>query len=109
IVCLPPLGKLSSDRPSLRLVLNATGVILHTNLGRAPLFRGAARAAAEVASGYSNLEYDLASGERGDRYAHCTHLVSRLTGSESSLIVNNNAAAVSLAINTMALGRDVIV
>ncbi len=103
------LHKLSADRPSLRLVLNATGVILHTNLGRAPLAPGAARAAAEIASGYSSLEYDLDSGKRGDRYTHCTDFVSRLTGSESSLIVNNNAAAVSLAINTMALGREVIV
>jgi L-seryl-tRNA(Ser) seleniumtransferase len=100
---------LSSDRPSLRPVINGTGVILHTNLGRAPLARAATTAAAEVAGGYSSLEYDLEAGERGDRYTHCTDLASELTGAEASLVVNNNAAAVSLAINTLASGRDVIV
>jgi L-seryl-tRNA(Ser) seleniumtransferase len=100
---------LSGDRPSLRRVVNGTGVILHTNLGRAPLARAAARAAAEIAEGYSSLEYDLEVGERGDRYTHCTDLASQLTGAEASLVVNNNAAAVSLAINTLARGRDVIV
>ncbi|MCL7960756.1 MAG: L-seryl-tRNA(Sec) selenium transferase [marine benthic group bacterium] len=100
---------LSSDRPSLRTVVNATGVILHTNLGRAPLARAASTAAAEVAGGYSSLEYDLEGGARGDRYTHCTDLASQLTGAEASLVVNNNAAAVSLAISTLANGRDVIV
>lgn len=100
---------LPSDRPSLRAVVNATGVILHTNLGRAPLAADAIRAAAEVAGGYSTLEYDLDAGERGDRSRHCTDLVGRLTGAEASLVVNNNAAAVSLAINTLARGRDVLV
>lgn len=103
------LRLLEEDRPHLRPVVNATGVILHTNLGRAPLAEVAARAAAETSQGYSNLEYDLAEGERGDRYAHCADLVSRLTGSEASLVVNNNAAAVALAINTLSRGRDVIV
>lgn len=101
--------RLSTDRPSLRPVVNGTGVILHTNFGRAPLATVAARVAAEIAGGYSSLEYDLQVGERGDRYLHCADLLSRLTGAESSLVVNNNAAAVSLAINTLARGRDVIV
>ena len=103
------LRKLSSDRPSLRLVVNGTGVILHTNLGRAPLAAAATRVAAEIAGGYSSLEYDLQVGERGDRYTHCADLVSHLTGAEASLVVNNNAAAVALAINTLARGRDVVV
>ena len=103
------LRLLEADRPSLRTVVNATGVILHTNLGRAPLAEAAARAAAEISQGYSSLEYDLEGGGRGDRYAHCAELVSQLTGSESSLVVNNNAAAVALAINTLSRGRDVVV
>ena len=102
-------SRLRADRPSLRLVVNATGVLLHTNLGRAPLATEAARAAASLAEGYATLEYDLDLGRRGDRYDHCAALVSRLTGSEASLVVNNNAAAVSLAINTLAHGRDVVV
>lgn len=103
------LADLQGDRPALRTVLNGTGVILHTNLGRAPLATSAARAAAEVASCYSSLEYDVASGSRGDRYAHCAELLCRLTGSEDALVVNNNAAAISLAINELARGRDVVV
>jgi L-seryl-tRNA(Ser) seleniumtransferase len=103
------LRTLSGDRPSLRPVVNGTGVILHTNLGRAPLAPAASSAAAEIAGGYSTLEYDLAAGARGDRYTHCRDLASQLTGAEASLVVNNNAAAVSLAINTLANGRDVIV
>jgi len=103
------LRRLAADRPSLRPVINGTGVILHTNLGRAPLAAEAARVAMDIAAGYSSLEYDLEAGERGDRYTHCSDLVSRLTGAESALVVNNNAAAVSLAINTLAFGRDVIV
>ena len=101
--------RLAEDRPSLRPVINGTGVLLHTNLGRAPLAAEAARVAMEIAAGYSSLEYDLEAGERGSRYTHCSDLVSRLTGAESALVVNNNAAAVSLAINTLARGRDVIV
>jgi len=102
-------SRLQADRPSLRPVVNATGVVLHTNLGRAPLAADAARAAASLAEGYSTLEYDLELGRRGDRYDHCSALVSRLTGAEASLVVNNNAAAVALAINTLARGRDVVV
>ncbi len=103
------LRVLETDRPSLRPVINATGVILHTNLGRAPLAEAAITAAAEVARGYSSLEYDLDEGKRGDRYEHCAGLVCLLSGSESALVVNNNAAAVALAINSLARGRDVLV
>jgi len=103
-------GALQSDeRSSLRRVLNGTGVILHTNLGRAPLSRAAALAVHEIVTGFSNLEYDLASGERGSRYVHCASLVVELTGSEAALIVNNNAAAVALTVNELAAGRDVVV
>ncbi|MCK5489053.1 MAG: L-seryl-tRNA(Sec) selenium transferase, partial [Gemmatimonadetes bacterium] len=99
--------RLSTDRASLRPVVNGTGVILHTNLGRAPLASVAARVAAEIAGGYSSLEYDLQVGERGDRYLHCADLLSRLTGAESSLVVNNNAAAVMLVLNTLARRKEV--
>lgn len=95
-------------RPSLRPVLNATGVVLHTNLGRAPLAEEAV-AALGVASGYANLEYDLERGARGSRYGHCAELLCELSGAEAALVVNNNAAAVSLIVNELALGRDVIV
>ncbi len=95
--------------PCLRRVLNGTGVVLHTNLGRAPLASVALEALEPVAGGYSNLEFDLATGRRGSRYAHCSDLVGRLTGSEAALVVNNNAAAVSLVVNELALGREVIV
>lgn len=95
--------------PGLRRVLNGTGVVLHTNLGRAPLASVALEALAPVAGGYSNLEYDLATGQRGSRYTHCTRLLRRLAGSDAALVVNNNAAAVSLVVNELALGREVIV
>ncbi|MDP2954012.1 MAG: L-seryl-tRNA(Sec) selenium transferase, partial [Chloroflexota bacterium] len=96
-------------RPSLRPIINATGVILHTNLGRAPLSATALEAAAEAARGYSNLEFDLASGERGSRQQHVESLLCRLTGSESALVVNNNAAAVLLGLIALARGKEVIV
>ncbi|MBA3433574.1 MAG: L-seryl-tRNA(Sec) selenium transferase, partial [Actinobacteria bacterium] len=96
-------------RPSLRRVLNATGVLVHTNLGRAPLADAALARVVEVASGYSNLEYDLASGERGSRQDHLAPLLQRLTGAEAALVVNNNAAAVLLALAALAEGREVIV
>ncbi len=97
------------SRPKLRRVINATGVVLHTNLGRAVL-SPAARAAVEmVASGYSNLELDLESGRRGSRYAPLEGLLTNLTGAEAALVVNNNAAAVLLALSTLARGREVIV
>jgi L-seryl-tRNA(Ser) seleniumtransferase len=96
-------------RPSLRRVINATGVIVHTNLGRAPLAREAIDAVTDVAAHYSNLEYDLAAGERGHREAHCRELLARLAASEAALVANNNAAAVMLVLNTLAEGGEVIV
>lgn len=103
------LDELEGDIPSPRPVLNGTGVVLHTNLGRAPLSPSAARAAVRAACRYTALEYDVETGTRGDRYAHCADLLTRLTGSEAALVVNNNAAAVSLIISELARGRDVVV
>jgi L-seryl-tRNA(Ser) seleniumtransferase len=95
--------------PTLRPVINATGVIIHTNLGRAPL-SAAARAAMEGASqGYSTLEYDLQAGQRGHRTVHVERLLCELTGAEAALVVNNNAGAVLLALTEMAQGRGVVV
>ncbi len=96
-------------QPSLRRVINATGVIIHTNLGRAPLARAAVEAVSDAAAHYSNLEYDLARGERGHRETHCQVLLSRLAGSEAAVVTNNNAAAVLLVLNTLADGGEVIV
>jgi L-seryl-tRNA(Ser) seleniumtransferase len=96
-------------RPSLRHVINATGVVLHTNLGRAPLAQSAIDAMASIAGGYSNLEYDVDAGTRGSRYAHCASLLRELTGAEDALVVNNCAAALVLALNTLADGRDAII
>jgi L-seryl-tRNA(Ser) seleniumtransferase len=95
--------------PSLCRVVNATGVILHTNLGRAPLAQAAIDAVADVGSHYSNLEYDLDRGERGHRESHCQDLLARLAGSEAAVVANNNAAAVLLVLNTLAEGGEVIV
>jgi len=95
--------------PRLRRVLNATGVVVHTNLGRAPLAASALERIQEVAAGYSNLEYDLEEGARGSRQDHVSPLLSELTGAEAALVVNNNAAAVLLAIAALAEGRDVLV
>src|SRR5271163_717531 len=95
--------------PSLVRVINATGVILHTNLGRAPLSAAAAAQIAEAATHYSNLEYDIESGERGKRDVHTARLLADLTGAESAIVVNNNAAAVFLVLNTLAKGAEVIV
>jgi L-seryl-tRNA(Ser) seleniumtransferase len=99
----------SARRPALRRVLNATGVIAHTNLGRAPLAAEAIERVDEVARGYSNLEYDLEAGGRGSRQAHVTAILRRLTGGEAALVVNNNAAAVMLALAALAEGREVLV
>ncbi|MBA3428280.1 MAG: L-seryl-tRNA(Sec) selenium transferase [Actinobacteria bacterium] len=96
-------------RPGLRRVLNATGVVVHTNLGRAPLAAAAIERVVEVGAGYSNLEYDLAEGTRGSRQHHLASLLRRLTGAEAALVVNNNAAAVLLALAALAEGREVIV
>jgi L-seryl-tRNA(Ser) seleniumtransferase len=112
------LGELVADararlevagRPALRPVLNATGVIVHTNLGRAPLPEAAIEAAAEVARGYSNLEYDLEAGRRGSRQSHVEGLASELTGAEAAVVVNNCAAAVLLASAALAAGRGLVV
>ncbi len=94
---------------SLRRVINATGIVVHTNLGRSPLARSAVDAVAEVAAGYSTLEYDVASGERGSRHTHVEKLICRLTGAEAAMAVNNNAAAVLLGIAGLARDRDAIV
>ena len=94
---------------SLRPVINATGVVLHTNLGRALLSPQALERMTAVAAAYSNLELDLASKERGSRYSHVEGLLRRLTGAEDALVVNNNAAAVLLALETLAHGKEVIV
>ncbi len=95
--------------PSLSPVINASGVIIHTNLGRAPLSERARRAAALVAAGYCNLEYDLEEGERGSRYVHAARLLKQLTGAEDALVVNNNAAAVLLALSALAREREVLI
>jgi len=99
----------AARRPSLRRVLNATGVLIHTNLGRAPLAQSALTRVVEVGGGYSNLEYDLEAGVRGSRQDHLIGLLQRITGAEASLVVNNNAAAVMLALAALAEGREVIV
>jgi L-seryl-tRNA(Ser) seleniumtransferase len=95
--------------PSLRPVINASGVVLHTNLGRAPLAGPALAAIRAAAEGYSNLEYDLATGDRGSRQVHVERLLCALTGAEAAFAVNNNAAAVFLAVNTLADGREVVI
>src|SRR6476659_8240435 len=95
--------------PRLRRLLNATGVIVHTNLGRAPLPEAALNRLREVGRGYSNLEYDLAEGGRGSRQDHLGAILRRLTGAEAALVVNNNAAAVLLALAALAEGREVLV
>lgn len=97
------------SRPSLRRVINATGIILHTNLGRAPLADAAIEAIASAASGFSNLEYDLESGRRGSRHSHCVALLQRLSGAEDAMVVNNGAAALVLALNTFARRKEVLV
>jgi L-seryl-tRNA(Ser) seleniumtransferase len=99
----------SARRPRLQRVLNATGVIVHTNLGRAPLASEAIARVEEVARGYSNLEYDLSSGARGSRQDHVADILRRLTGAEAALVVNNNAAAVLLALAALAEEREVLV
>lgn len=96
-------------RPTLRSVINATGVIIHTNLGRAPLSEATRRAMQEAGQGYSNLEFDLENGKRGSRYDHAKALLCRLTDAEAALVVNNNAAAVLLTLSALAEGREVII
>lgn len=94
---------------NLRPVINATGIVLHTNLGRARLSDGAVKAIASIAQDYNTLEYNLEKGSRGSRYSHVEKLVSKLTGAEDALVVNNNAAAVMLILSTMAKGKEVVV
>jgi len=96
-------------RPSLVRVINATGVIVHTNLGRAPLSEAALERVRHVAGGYTNLEYDLAKGTRGKRDVHAEKLIARLTGAEAAVVVNNNAAATLLLLAALAHGREVII
>jgi len=104
------LRELAAARaPSLRRALNATGVIVHTNLGRAPLPEAALERALEVGRSYSNLEYDLSAGSRGSRQDHVASILRRLTGAEAALVVNNNAAAVMLALAALAESREVLV
>ena len=98
-----------SALPSLRTVINGTGIILHTNLGRACLSEKAAQAAGDAARRYSNLEYDIPKGQRGSRYVHVESQLCRLTGAESALVVNNNAAAVLLVLSALTQGGEVIV
>src|SRR5579884_1930976 len=97
------------QEPHLRPVINATGVIINTNLGRAPLSQEAVEAVQRVAAGYSNLEYDVEAGERGSRHSHVAELLRELTGAEAALVANNNAAAVLLALSTLAMGREVVI
>ncbi len=99
----------AARQSSLRRVLNGTGVIVHTNLGRAPLPEAAIARAIEVGGGYSNLEYDLERGSRGSRQDHLASILERLTGAQAALVVNNNAAAVLLALAALAEGREVLV
>ncbi|HEX2722441.1 MAG TPA: L-seryl-tRNA(Sec) selenium transferase [Gemmatimonadaceae bacterium] len=99
----------SANRRLLRPVYNATGVILHTNLGRAPLAEPAVNAIHDIALGYTNLEYDLETGSRGSRYVHCVELLRELTGAEDAIVVNNCAAALVLSLSALARGKQVLV
>jgi L-seryl-tRNA(Ser) seleniumtransferase len=96
-------------RPTLQQVINATGVIIHTNLGRAPLSTAARAAMQAVTLGYSNLEFDLSSGERGSRYAHLDALLRRVTGAAAGIAVNNNASALLLTLSSLAAGKEVLI
>jgi L-seryl-tRNA(Ser) seleniumtransferase len=99
----------ATSRPALRRVVNGTGVIVHTNLGRAPLSAAALEALERVARGYSNLEYDLGAGQRGSRHEHVTSMLRTLTGAESALVLNNNAAGLLLVLSTLAQEREVVI
>ncbi len=95
--------------PNMKKVINATGTILHTNLGRAPISEEHMKHIAKIATGYSNLEYNLDAGRRGERYAHFEELLCEITGAEAAMAVNNNAAAVMLILSSLAKGKEVIV
>ena len=101
--------KLRSQQTTLKSVVNATGVILHTNLGRAPLSKETTQAMNDINEGYSNLEYDLTSGGRGSRFDHLGTLLRRLTGAEDALILNNNAGAVLTTLAAICAGGEVII
>jgi L-seryl-tRNA(Ser) seleniumtransferase len=104
------IARLSTEvQPSLQAVINATGVIIHTNLGRALLSQRAQQAMLQAASAYSNLEYNLETGVRGSRYSHAADLLCRLTGAEAAVVVNNNAGAVILALTALAKDKEVII
>ncbi|MDQ2713416.1 MAG: L-seryl-tRNA(Sec) selenium transferase [Chloroflexota bacterium] len=117
VPCPPPADLLAAaghmleagQQAHLRPVINATGVIINTNLGRAPLSQEALQAVWDVAGGYSNLEYELEPGERGSRHDHVAALLCELTGAEAALVTNNNAAAVLLALSALAVGREVLI
>ncbi|MCX6042021.1 MAG: L-seryl-tRNA(Sec) selenium transferase, partial [Caldilinea sp.] len=96
-----------SSACGLRPLINATGVVIHTNLGRAPLSDAALAAVRAVSVGYSNLEYDLADGGRGSRHDHARHLLCELTGAEDAMVVNNNAAAIYLVLSALCAGSEV--
>lgn len=97
------------NTPDIRSVINGTGTILHTNLGRAPIGLKHMQYVAEIATGYSNLEYNLEEGKRGERYSHFEQLLCKITGAEAAMAVNNNAAAVMLILNTLGKGKEIIV
>ncbi|MGH2779371.1 MAG: L-seryl-tRNA(Sec) selenium transferase, partial [Actinomycetota bacterium] len=97
------------ERTQLQPVINATGVLIHTNLGRVPLGERQLEAIARIARGYSNLEYDLSEGRRGSRYSHAGGLITAVTGAESALVVNNNAAAVLLTLAALCTDKEVII
>lgn len=95
--------------PNMRSVINGTGTILHTNLGRAPISQKHMNRIAQIATGYSNLEYNLEAGRRGERYSHFEKLLCKITGAEAAMAVNNNAAAVMLILSSLAKGGEVVV
>ncbi len=97
------------ETPSLKRVINATGVVVHTNLGRSPLSERVVKEIVKAAKFYSNLEFDLEEGKRGSRYVHVEEILKEITGAESALVVNNNAGAVLISLNTLAYGKEVIV
>jgi len=103
--------KLLNDKkkPNLKKVINATGTVIHTNLGRSLLSDGAIKNAIEVAGSYNNLEYDINSGKRGSRYSHIEELITKITGAEAAMVVNNNAAAIMLVLDTLCKDKEAIV
>jgi len=100
---------LKKQKPHLKRVVNATGVVIHTNLGRSLLSERAVEAVVEASKCYTNLEYDIEKGERGSRYSHVEYIISKVTGAESAMVVNNNAAAVLLVLSTLCRGKEAIV